>query len=70
MEAAKAKIKRWWKFVAYGCGHVQNDMCAAIWFLYYLGYVKDVLGESANHSNQPKVFSLDYRTSKDGISVR
>ena len=48
----KARLKRWGTFVAYGCGHVQNDMCAAVWFQFYLLYVKEVLGTEMSSAEE------------------
>ena len=32
-----------WAKVAYGTGHIMNDMCASMWFTYLLIYFHSVL---------------------------
>ena len=48
----KARLWRWATFVAYGCGHVQNDMFAAVWFQFYLIFVKEVLGKKVGQQEK------------------
>ena len=38
---------KWIRFAAFGVGHVQNDLCAAIWFTYFLIFYQQVLSKLA-----------------------
>lgn len=33
----------WYKRLAYGVGHVQNDLCASMWFTYLIVFLTKVL---------------------------
>lgn len=43
-EVAVVQPMSWYKRLAYGVGHVQNDLCASMWFTYLIVFLTKVLG--------------------------
>ena len=44
-EKRATKRAKWIQFLSFGVGHVQNDLCAAVWFTYFLIFYQQVLSK-------------------------